>query len=97
METSIGNFEMLLAIVVVIAVLFLLPKKGSKSPLQSFSESVSAPVVPPPVSQREVDRKEALALIEAKLIEQDKQARFSEAVSVISGLQDAPADAKKAK
>lgn len=72
---------MLLAIVVVIAILFLLPKKGSKFP------SISAPL-----PQRDADRKEALELIEAKLVEADKTARFNDAVTVISGL----ADTKKA-
>lgn len=75
---------MLIAIVVIVAALLLIPKKGSKSPLQSLSDSVSVN----PVSQRDADRKEALALIEAKLIEQDKQARFTEAVSVISSLSE---------
>ena len=75
---------MLIAAVVIIAILFLLPKKGGKFPSITPSE--------PPVSQRDADRKEALELIEAKLIEVDKQNRFTEAVNVVSGL----ADAKKA-
>ena len=72
---------MLLAIVVVIAILFFLPKKGGKFP------SISAPL-----PQRDADRKEALDLIEAKLVEADKQTRFNDAVTVISGL----AESKKA-
>ena len=76
--------QMLIAAVVVIAILFLLPKKGGKFPLITQA--------PEPVSQREADRKEALELIEAKLVEVDKQNRFAEAVNVVAGL----ADAKKA-
>lgn len=65
---------MLILIAVAIAVLFLLPKKGQKFPgIQSLP-------------QRDADRKEALDLIEAKLVEADKQTRFNDAVSVISGL-----------
>ncbi len=74
---------MLLAIIVVIAILFLLPKKGGKFP------SISAPL-----PQRDADRKEALDLIEAKLIEADKQTRFNDAVTVISGLSDTKKAAK---
>jgi hypothetical protein len=74
---------MLLAVVVVIAILFLLPKKGGKFP------SISSPL-----PQRDADRKEALDLIEAKLVEADKQNRFNEAVTVISGLAESKKVAK---
>jgi hypothetical protein len=82
---------MLIAVVVVIAILFLLPKKKGSNPLSIMpSEAVHA-VVP----QRDADRKEALELIEAKLIEVDRQNRFADAVSVISGLQDPAKKASK--
>lgn len=74
------------AVVAVVVILFLFPKKGSKFPSLPSSD----PVLP----QRDADRREALELIEAKLIEADKQTRFAEAVTVISGLADSKKVAK---
>lgn len=65
-------------------VLFLLFFKKSPSGGPSFSLP-SQTVLP----QRDADRKEALELIEVKLIEADKTKRLNEAITVISELQGA--------